>query len=418
MMPWRSFIARTGIAAGLFGLALFAAIRLAGADPGGPTTSHFTYAGVLRNTDGTLPTAPRTTTLSFTFTNTQRSTTCGPVSTPPITIAAGGAFTADVPLGPCASFFDGSEITYAIAEAGTTLTPDGGASITPVPYARFADQSGVNNACPADFTLDTAASTAVMTVCFRTLAGGRDEVVKVGRGATAFWIDRYEATAFERATGARSDSLTGLGDTGQWTTTGSRESLVAVSRPGVMPSGNVNWFQAAALCNAAGKRLMTRLEWFAAADGMTTVEATSGNNCNVSNTPPGPRATGMGNNCASSWGAQDMVGNLWEWTDEWYASVGALTALPPATSSTTPAVTGRRVNDEADVWPPTYGGDRTWNVSSVVNNTADNQIGIPSAAIRGNNWTRGPQAGVFTIDLGHGPSYRSSSIGFRCVSPR
>ncbi len=414
MMPWRSVIARTGVAAGLFGLALFAAIRLAGADPGGPTTSHFTYAGVLRNTDGTLPTAPRTTTLSFTFTNTQRSTTCGPVTTPPITIAAGGAFTADVPLGPCASFFDGSEITYAIAEAGTTLTPDGGASITPVPYARFADQSGVNNACPADFTLDSAVSTASMTVCFRTLAGGRDEVVKVGRGATAFWIDRYEAAAFDRATGTRSDSLAGLDDTGQWTTTTSRESLVAVSRPGVMPS-NVNWFQATALCNAAGKRLMTVREWFAAADGMTAVETRTGSGCNVGS--GAARATGIGNNCVSTWGAQDMVGNVQEWTDEWYSSVGVLTTPAPTTGTPTPAETGRYLRDRS-VWPPTYGGDGVRNSASVVYNVSDNQVGIPSAALRGGFWGDGTESGVFRLNLLYGPSAQNGGIGFRCVSPR
>ncbi len=414
MMPWRSFIARTGTAAGLFGLALFAAIRLAGADPGGPTTSHFTYAGVLRNTDGGLPTVARTTTLSFTFTNTQRSTTCGPVTTPTVTIAAGGAFTADVPLGPCASFFDGSDITYAIAEGATTLTPDGGAPITPVPYARFADQAGNNNACPAGFSLDTTASTASVTVCFRTIAGGRDEVVKVGRGATAFWVDRYEAAVVDRATGARSDSLTGLGDTGQWTTTASRESLLAVSRPNVTPSANMNWFQAAALCNAAGKRLMTRREWFAAADGMTTVETTSGNNCNVNNTPAGPRMTGVGNNCASAWGAQDMVGNLWEWTDEWYSGAGSVLNV-----ATTPAVSPQRVLDPtpSSPWPTGYGDDYTWNVNSRVTNGSGDISGIPSAALRGGSWSLGTQAGVFSLSLLDGPSNRGTSVGFRCVSP-
>ncbi len=416
MMPWRSFIARTGTAAGLFGLALFAAIRLASADPGGPTTSHFTYAGVLRNADGALPVERRTTTLSFTFTNVQRSTTCGPVTTPPVTIAAGGAFTADVPLGPCANFFDGSDITYAITEAGTTLTPDGGAPITPVPYARFADQAGNNNDCPAGYAL--VSSSGGLALCNRTFAGGRDEVVKVGRGATAFWVDRYEA-AVSTQTGAIVTSYAVLEDNGQWAAApaGSRESLMAVSRPNVTPSTNVTWFQARALCRASGKRLMTRDEWFAAADGMTRVETSTTHNCNVSNTPAGPRMTGMGDRCASTWGAHDMVGNLWEWTDEWYAGVGALTALPPSTGSAVPNVSGRRVNDAADVWPPTYGGDRTWNISSVVSNTADNQIGIPSAAIRGGNWSAGTQAGVFSLYLGLGPSGRDAGIGFRCVSP-
>lgn len=188
-MPWKTFLARACAASGLFGVAMFAAIRLATADPGGPTRPELTYAGVLRDVDGGLPTTARTTTLTFMFA--KSGVPLCTVSVPGVVIAVGGAFTANVPIASCGSgYFDGSDVTYEVAQDGEVLTPDGGVRITPVPYARFADQVGVNNDCPAGYAIanDTALPVGA-TLCRR----GVDQIVKVGQGATAFWIDRYEA---------------------------------------------------------------------------------------------------------------------------------------------------------------------------------------------------------------------------------
>jgi formylglycine-generating enzyme required for sulfatase activity len=110
-----------------------------------------------------------------------------------------------------------------------------------------------------------------------------------------------------------------------------------------------------------------------------------------------------------------MVGNVWEWTTEWYAGVGNQTNFTPAMQA------GARVNDPYDAWPSGYGTDGTWNVNSVVARASgeDNRIGIPSAAFRGGDWPDGTRAGVYSLYLHTGPSFwvsrriplRSATVG-------
>jgi formylglycine-generating enzyme required for sulfatase activity len=377
-------------------LGVVVGVRIVKADPAGPPTrQELTYSGVLSGV-----TVASTRTLTFTFA--KMDAEC-PV-TVTANVSATGAFSVNVPTRGCPQdFFNGADVSYSVSEGATTHTPAGGVAITPVPYARFADQVSVNNQCPVGFAKDTSVDDTI--VCYRTIAGGRDEVVRVGNGSTAFWIDRYESSVYMRSMGTASSTFAGLSRNGQWTT-GQRESLVAVSRPGVIPARNITWFQANAVCRASGKRMVRRDEWFAAADGLTAIEVGS-NNCNVNNTPAGPRATGMGTICKSSWGVQDMIGNLWEWTDEWYAGTGDGSG------------SGRAINNEVSVWPMEYGNDRTWNINSAVISEIPEtlRVGMPGAAIRGGDWGGGARAGVFTLDLRSGASTWDLDLGFRCVVP-
>lgn len=95
MMPWRTFLARTAIASVTGGaavaLAAFVGVRLASADPGGPTRDGLTYAGVLRSPPAT-PTA-----LVFEFNHRTRGAVCT-VTTAPVTFDATGAFSVEVSL--------------------------------------------------------------------------------------------------------------------------------------------------------------------------------------------------------------------------------------------------------------------------------------------------------------------------------
>jgi formylglycine-generating enzyme required for sulfatase activity len=413
MMSWKMFVARTGVGAGLFGVAMFAAIRLAAADPGGPTRPGLTFAGVLRRDASGAPFVG-TTTLTFQFSKGGASA-CSATTAPIVfTEAMGGAFTVEVPIGsPCPpQLFDGSDVTYSVQQdLPSPSTVATGVRVTPVPYARFADQAGVNNDCPAGYTRSTVAADTAYFVCVRTvmLAGIslRDEVVKVGAGASAFWIDRYEASVYRVSTGLQVGTATlpvaDNIDTSGLTRLGQRMAgdgpARAFSRTG--PStGNITWFQANEACAASGKQLPTGSQWLRAASG--TSDPVSGGACNVSAT--GPRPADASNGCVSSSGAHDMVGNLREWTDEWYAGLNTNVNLDPA-------------NRWVDGPGASFQADGTYNVTSYAYpaNPGVNSPGLPAAALRGGGWTDGAQAGVFSLTLAYAPSYWHENHGFRCV---
>jgi formylglycine-generating enzyme required for sulfatase activity len=181
--------------------------------------------------------------------------------------------------------------------------------------------------------------------------------------------------------------------------------LYAVSKKGTPPSTNMTWFQAQQACRASGKRLPTDEEWLAAASGTPDPgDGTGlGGTClNNAMPPPFVRPTGQGTQCRSAWGAEDMIGNLSEWTSGWYASVGGATAL---------------VNQGTSNWPPDYNGDGTWNIAGVAQTSAPFQ-GLPAAASRGGMLQYGALAGVFALDLNQSPANYDLHLGFRCVVPR
>jgi formylglycine-generating enzyme required for sulfatase activity len=240
-------------------------------------------------------------------------------------------------------------------------------------------------------------------VCENNNGAGPDAVVQVGVGRTAFWIDRYEATLVDASENPIADpSMLGgnFPQSGEWTTP--TLGYHAESRTGVgTPTSNITWFQAREACRASGKRLPTRDEWQTAARG--TVKSSGDQNGSLCNTAgSGPRNGGGGSQCVSGWGAEDMIGNLAEWTDEWYAGLGN------STQTTTP-------------WPAAYGGDGTSNIASSADvGTSPNvlTVGVPAAAIRGGFWGNGTASGVFSLILFDGPASWFNDVGFRCVIPQ
>lgn len=163
----------------------------------------------------------------------------------------------------------------------------------------------------------------------------------------------------------------------------------AVSIPGVTPSRNLTWFQAAAACRNAGKRLPFGHEYVMAALGTPdpgTDNATS--DCNVASAP-GPVATGSRSLCVSDIGAFDLVGNLWEWVAEW-GDVATTCAQ----------------------WPAEYGDD----VACVGGASTG---GIPGAMLRGGGFQENTDAGPFATSA-HllTPSVSNQFFGFRCARNR
>jgi formylglycine-generating enzyme required for sulfatase activity len=163
------------------------------------------------------------------------------------------------------------------------------------------------------------------------------------------------------------------------------KDFYAVSVAGVIPARFITWFQAAAACRNAGKRLLTNQEWQVAALGTpdpgTDDDATD---CNIG-VSFALTDTGSRSSCVSDTGAFDMVGNVQEWVADW----GDV-----ATTCTT--------------WPAAYGTDYSCA-------GGDGSVNLPGAIVRGGFDNFGTNAGVFAINGAVSPSLSNNHVGFRCA---
>jgi formylglycine-generating enzyme required for sulfatase activity len=143
----------------------------------------------------------------------------------------------------------------------------------------------------------------------------RDEGPMQPWSVDAFYIDRTEVTndAYHRFTEA-----TGAPPPDHW------QGPAPPPELGRHPVTYVSWYDARDYCAWRGKRLPTEFEWEKAARGTDGLKFPWGDifDPSVANTPQSHigHTTPVGSfpAGASPYGALDMAGNVWEWTESWY----------------------------------------------------------------------------------------------------
>lgn len=185
---------------------------------------------------------------------------------------------------------------------------------------------------------------------------------------TPFWIDRYEVTNI------------------QFNTLGGKAELSSNWPDAQRPRTNVRWTEARDFCVLRKARLPTESEWEYAARGPDSLNYPWGMmftydygvfqpNSNQQTAEVGVKGTGI------SWiGAQDMAGNVWEWTSTIY---------------------------DQSRFPYPYTAD---DGREDPNDTTSQRV------IRGASWYDGTDYYARSSNRGRlGPSIQDFNIGFRCV---
>ena len=179
----------------------------------------------------------------------------------------------------------------------------------------------------------------------------------------------------------------------------------ALSVAGVKPKVSISQTAAKAACEAGGKRLCYDWEWMAACnlDGeryfLIEEEDDERYSCNTYNKCSRSNCdTGHNAKCKSDAGVHDMIGNVWEWTDE---------LVPNGSWAGDDGYVGEILGESK----AKYGDDYLYGMGSG---------GEGNVFLRGGGWYRSagnsPRPGCFDLDLTLEPSLADSLIGFRCCA--
>lgn len=154
--------------------------------------------------------------------------------------------------------------------------------------------------------------------------------------------------------------------------------------------------QAAELCAKAGKRLPSAEEWFLAALGTT-----DGPLCNIDGSL---QETGSFEECVSGSGAFDMIGNVWEHTQETIEDGMYQGRMLPSEGYVSMVDAGGVALETAVDPSVLYHDDYFWAKDKGY-----------FTLIRGGFYGSGTDGGVYTAHAQTDQNFASAAIGFRCV---
>jgi formylglycine-generating enzyme required for sulfatase activity len=148
-----------------------------------------------------------------------------------------------------------------------------------------------------------------------------------------------------------------------------------VEGPDLQPAVNVTWGEAQAFCNWAGGRLPAETEWeYAAKAGTTTARYGAIDEIAWYRGNSSKEIPFVAQKKPNAWALYDMLGGVWEWTADFH----------------------RPYSNRYDVFETReYSpGDRV---------------------LRGGHWLSSPEDARASFRLGHPPSGKLNTIGFRCL---
>ena len=225
------------------------------------------------------------------------------------------------------------------------------------------------------------------------------DMVYVSDGGGGFCIDRYE-----NSTGP----LCGKEEpANQFETSANmaQSACTTESKKDKKPWVNVDLHQAMTLCARVGKHLANPHEWYRAALGTPDEVSKSSRACALGHIGQ-ERAdkTGMHDDCVSSYGAYDMVGNVWEWVDANIADgTYAGRTLPEEGFVAEADVDGIASKTGPEPIAP-FGGDQWFVNKSELR-----------GMFRGGFWSMEEKAGIYAVNATIPPSFVGNAVGFRCA---
>jgi hypothetical protein len=208
-----------------------------------------------------------------------------------------------------------------------------------------------------------------------------DVMVQIG----SLCIDRYEASIWDAPTGG--NQLTGTAQPPCNRDGHDCHDIYARSVPGVLPRISLTWFQMQRALANSGKRLATNAEWQLAVAGTPDSD-----DCNVT-FEFGPQPTGTFPDCVSAWGANDMVGNVFENVADWVPYITTTLVGWGTFSDDQMGISGASTTGQQGPGMLTRGGTAGWGVNAgpfMISGNTRPQLTSSNQGFRGVRHVDGP----------------------------